>query len=118
MDKQRSERSLRALSNGGENQRIAQVCQQVICEEFSMNPSELLGKSRTERVAWARFLAMWLTRDIGKMPFESIGLQFGKDHGTVIHACACVDKERSIDQALNDELLEYEEKIRARLNGK
>lgn len=82
-----------------------------------MNPSDMLGKARPEHIAWPRFLAMWLARKIGRTPFESLGAQFGKDHGTVIHACACVDKERSIDQALNHELSEYEEKIRARLNG-
>jgi chromosomal replication initiator protein len=51
------------------------------------------GSSRVKAVSEARQYAMFICRELLKMPYESIGREFGgRDHATVLHACRKVKK--------------------------
>lgn len=54
---------------------------------FDVSAREILGIGRTARVARARHVAMWLIRTNTNLSLVEIGTTFGRDHGTVIHAC-------------------------------
>jgi len=68
----------------------------------------------TAQHAFARQVAMYLTRQMIKLPLIQIGEEFGgRDHGTVIHACKVVSKRmtdtsdfRSMVDRLSTKLLE------------
>jgi chromosomal replication initiator protein len=62
--------------------------QELVAEAFGVTREELLGTSRTARVAWPRQVAMYLTREHTHETLPAIGRQFGgRDHSTVLHAC-------------------------------
>lgn len=77
----------------------------------------LKGRSRTGKVAYTRQVAMLLMREHcaglpGKpMTYEAIGKLFGRDHGTVVHACKSV--QNMADTSTSDSQLI--QKLRERL---
>jgi len=61
--------------------------QRVVCRYFDIPDDLLRGKSRKKELAFARQIAMYLSREITHYSLKSIGLHFGgRDHTTVIHA--------------------------------
>ena len=54
---------------------------------FGINPSELSSKSHKKKTVHARHIAMYLTKELLKLPSSEIGRQFGgKDHSGVLYA--------------------------------
>src|SRR5438552_3298647 len=47
-----------------------------VAREFRLHPDDLQSRSREQRIAFARQLAMYLCRKITGAPFESIGQHF------------------------------------------
>jgi len=56
-----------------------------VCNSFFVTESQLMGESRTEPVAHARFAAMAIIKSMCYSLIE-VGDLFGRDHSTVIHA--------------------------------
>ena len=55
---------------------------------FGLTTEQLLSRSRAERVAWPRQLAMYLSRELTDHSLPAIGRAFGgRDHTTVLSAC-------------------------------
>lgn len=52
----------------------------------------ILSKERTQRVAYARQVAMYLARQMTGQSFPKLGSIFGRDHSTVLHACKLISK--------------------------
>lgn len=62
--------------------------QAAACRSFAVSPEELTSSSRSARVAWARQVAMYLSRELTGSSLPAIGREFGgRDHSTVLHAC-------------------------------
>ena len=59
---------------------------EVVCTEFGVQPSVLLGKSREQTVATARQVAMYLAKKMTNKSFVEIGNHFGRTHATVMYA--------------------------------
>jgi chromosomal replication initiator protein len=65
--------------------------QRVVATEYDLRVSDLTGPRRPKNIAEARQVAMYLTRQMVRLPLIQIGEEFGgRDHGTVIHACKVV----------------------------
>ncbi len=61
--------------------------QRAVCEYFNIPDDLLRGKSRKKEIAFARQIAMYLSKELTNYSLKSIGLHFGgRDHTTVIHA--------------------------------
>jgi chromosomal replication initiator protein len=74
-----------------------ETIQRIVCEHFSVRPSDLRSKRRTRNVVLPRQVAMYLCRKLLESSFPSIGALFGgRDHSTVIHAITVI--ERRINQ--------------------
>ena len=54
----------------------------------------LRGRCRTQHVATARQLAMYLCRELSKLSFPAVARVFGRDHSTVIHGCRLIARRR------------------------
>jgi chromosomal replication initiator protein len=62
--------------------------QAATARHFGLTTQELLSRSRVERVAWPRQLAMYLARELTDHSLPAIGRAFGdRDHTTVMNAC-------------------------------
>lgn len=88
--------------------------QRAVATQYDLRVSDLTGPRRPKNIAEARQVAMYLTRQMIKLPLIQIGEEFGgRDHGTVIHACKVISKRmsdandfRSMVDRLSSKLLE------------
>ena len=88
--------------------------QEATAEEFGLGRDELLARDRTPRVAFARQVAMYLTRELTDHALPAIGREFGgRNHMTVLHAWKRVNE--LVDKP--GEKRETVEGIRRRLEG-
>lgn len=61
-------------------------------EHFDLSPEAMLSKKRTQNIAQARHVAMYLSRMLTDLSLPKIGEEFGgRDHTTVLHACKKID---------------------------
>ncbi len=66
---------------------IKQIKQHV-SDFFNISESDLSSKTRTKEIAFARQIAMYLSRELTSISLPKIGENFGnRDHSTVMHAC-------------------------------
>jgi len=84
-----------------------------VCTEFGFSEDDLKGKKRTQKLALARQIAMYLVRNILNLSLTEIGNFFGgKDHTTVLHAIEKIENLRKSDMELALKL----ERITNRIN--
>ena len=61
---------------------------------MKISERQILGKSRTMKIAFARQLAMFLSKELTDASLANIGMHIGgRDHSTVIHACKNIEKK-------------------------
>ncbi len=76
---------------------------QVVAKQFAVSINDLTGKRRTQNIAIARQVAMYLCRKHTARSFPEIGALFGgRDHSTVIHAIRCINERMPTDDILRD----------------
>ena len=77
--------------------------QAAACEQFGVSPEELLSPARTKRIAWARQVAMYLSRELTGESLPAIGRHFGgRDHTTVLHAWRRTSARIATDDSARD----------------
>jgi len=104
--------SLAALRRARIAGRLANISDQV-AREFRLRSGDLQSKSRQQRIAFARQLAMYLCRKITGAPFENIGEHFNRDHSTVIHAYQLIERRMARDAAFRLFIM----KLEGRMSG-
>jgi chromosomal replication initiator protein len=68
---------------------------------FTVSAEQLVSKKRTQEIALARQVAMYLARTLTNLSLKSIGAEFGgRDHSTVIHAVGVVRDSMGQDPEL------------------
>lgn len=79
--------------------------QKVTADYFELRVADLTGTRRPANIAWARQVAMFLTRDLTKTPYQDIGEAFGgRDHGTVMYACRKVEERINTDASATTQI--------------
>jgi chromosomal replication initiator protein len=79
--------------------------QRVVAEYFGLSASDLKGKKRSQAIAYPRQIAMYISRDITEYSTTEVGLEFGgRDHTTVMHACAKIEDRIKTDSTLEPTL--------------
>jgi hypothetical protein len=63
-------------------------------EVFSVDPEDVVGRSRHRPVVYARHCAVWVVRRRTDFSYPAIGRFFDRDHTTMISACRAVDRTR------------------------
>lgn len=87
--------------------------QEAVCLKFSVSQEDLTGARRTKELVIARQVAMYLARELTSASLVSIGRAFGgRDHSTVLHACAKVKELAASDASLVRALDELTNKLR------
>jgi chromosomal replication initiator protein len=83
---------------------LAQI-QSAVAAHFALTDAELRSASRTARIAWPRQLAIQLARELTEASLNEIGAAFGgRNHATVLYACARVRERVSQSQDARAEL--------------
>jgi len=76
-----------ASTPGGRVNTVEEI-QAATCERLGISPETLNSADRSARVAWARQVAMYLSRELTDATLPAIGRAFGgRNHTTVLHAC-------------------------------
>ena len=89
--------------------------QQVVADFCNIRLADLVGPRRTKELAEARQVAMWLAKQMTSKSYPDIGRAFGgRDHTTVIHAVEKIEKVRSEDMGLAENLRVLERKLSGR----
>jgi chromosomal replication initiator protein len=93
-----------------------EMVQNEVARQFGLHVNDLRGNRRTQDVAYARHIAMYLSRDLTESSLPQIGAKFGgRHHTTVIHA---VDKvERQLKDGHDPQLQDLVALISARLKS-
>ncbi|MGH7818757.1 MAG: helix-turn-helix domain-containing protein, partial [Candidatus Binatia bacterium] len=72
--------------------------QQIVSSQFGVKIGDLKSPKRTKSLAFARQVAMYLSRKLAGASLPSIGEKFGdRDHSTVFHAVRVIQKRREED---------------------
>lgn len=78
------------------------LIQKVVAQYFNLKPSDMKAKRRTDAIAFPRQIAMYLTRELTELSLPEIGEYFGgRDHTTVMYACAKISKKIKEDENFN-----------------
>jgi chromosomal replication initiator protein len=94
--------------------KIADVMK-VVAEATDMTVDQLKSKRRTQDLARARQMAMYLSREMTGASLNQIGRAYGgRDHSTVAHACAKIAKDMRDDPRFRGFVLDLQDKIRGR----
>ncbi len=72
-----------------------------VAAHFGLQPHDLTGKDRRQRINEARQVAMWLCRELTSASLPQIGELFGgRSHTTVLHGCNKIGEDMDVDPAL------------------
>jgi chromosomal replication initiator protein len=84
----------------------------IVTGYYEISLEDLLGKSREQRLAFPRQIAMYLLRHEAKCSFPAIGDHIGgRDHTTAMHACTKIADLLQSDEQLKRDLSLLREKL-------
>ena len=85
-----------------------------ICEQMNVDKERLLSAERTREVAIARQIAMYLAKQLTKIPLTAIGTALGgRNHATVLHSCKTITNLMETDQAFKLQVEDLEKIVSA-----
>ena len=83
-----------------------------IAQEYGVSIEELISHSRSQRIAFPRQIAMYLSRKLTDLSLPKIGEEFGgRDHTTVIHAYEKISKNLKTDEVLQNTVNDITKKL-------
>ena len=86
----------------------------VVADYYNLTPSQLAGRIRTQQIALARHISMYLIRELLDVPFAKIVQSFcGKDHSTLINAINKFEKQLKTDAALQTAVKELRKRLKS-----
>lgn len=100
------------FSGGNSRNLTVEDIQKEVETFFKIKHSDLVGKSRTRNVAYARHIAIYLCRTLLDLPFGEVGKRFNRDHSTVMHSVATVENMMKNSREVQEELEALKQIIR------
>lgn len=94
----------------------AEMVMAEVAKEFGLHVNDLRGNRRTQDIAHARHVAMYLSRELTDLSLPQIGARFGgRHHTTVMHGIARI--ERQLKDGHDPQLHDLVALLTARLRG-
>jgi len=94
-----------AISRAGEKIITVEAVKEAVVKYYKLKMSDMITKKRTQPVAFARQVAMYIARELTELSLPEIGQNFGgRDHSTVIHAYETIQNKKETDLVFNEEL--------------
>jgi len=95
------------------NQINVQQIVQMVALTMKVKEKEIVGKGRSMEVAFARQLAMFMSKKLINTSLANIGKQIGKrDHSTVIHACKTIETKMKEDVSIKTVIEKIENSLK------
>jgi len=87
---------------------------ELVVAYYDLSLDDILGKSREQRLAFPRQIAMFLLREEAKCSFPAIGSHLGgRDHTTAMHACNKIHTLLKTNDQLKRDVAQLREKLYA-----
>ncbi len=84
----------------------------IVALHFNLTPEELIGRGRSQPVAHARHVAMYLLRAENALSYPRIGRVLGgRDHSTIRHGVTKMEQDIAEDDALRAEVAKLRDRI-------
>jgi chromosomal replication initiator protein len=88
------------------------LIQRIVSDHYSITQEKLVSASRRRTFVEARQIAMYLTKEMTKLPLKNIGEAFGgRDHSTVIYSCSSVCNLMDTDEKVKSDVEEITKKL-------
>lgn len=88
----------------GSKLRIEDI-QLAVARHYQVKMNDLKGQRRYAQAVWARQVAMFISRELTWLSLPVIGHQFGgRDHTTVLHGARKIERLRSTDRQLAQDI--------------
>lgn len=101
------------LSSGAGTTNSVAKWQKAVADYYNLTVEVLKSKKRTKDIAFARQLAMYMCKMYTEETVERIGLEFKRDHSTVIYAVKEITELIKTDQELNKTINEIKDKLKS-----
>ncbi len=86
--------------------------QQVISSRYAVSHDDLVGQKRSQEIAEARHIAIWLSRNLCDLTLGDIGKHFGgRSHATIKHSIKVVDEWQKDNKQLYDRVFHLQQDI-------
>ncbi|MBO7293321.1 MAG: hypothetical protein J6V07_05245, partial [Clostridia bacterium] len=84
----------------------------VVSKKYKISPDDIKGKRRTENIASARHICIYLIRQLTDLSQSAIGAYFDRDHTTILNSIKTVERNirenPSIDYDIEDMMREIQ----------
>ncbi|MCB0358821.1 MAG: chromosomal replication initiator protein DnaA [Bdellovibrionales bacterium] len=108
-----AESALRTIVPERTREITIEYIQKVVSEHYNIGAKDIIGKRRTQNIAFPRQIAMYLCRRMTTCSYPEIGALFGgRDHSTVIHANRVISKRRTESPTFCTEIERLERKLK------
>lgn len=64
-----------------------------VAKKYGVTSTDILSKKRTQDIAFARHVAIYITRAVTELSLPAIGKVFSRDHTTVMSSCNVIENE-------------------------
>ena len=92
--------------------------EQAVCDHFNLKLSQLDSRARTQKIAYARQVAMYLSNQFTGKSHVQIGVNIGnRNHATVIHAIRQIKDMMEVDDQIRQDVTELQEILQASSRG-
>ena len=82
-----------------------------VAKYFEINPEDITGKDRSQKMVEPRKVAMYMVRDMTHLSFPKMGEVFNKDHSTVKHAIDTLEEQLKDDAALREKIQDVKNSV-------
>jgi chromosomal replication initiator protein len=90
-----------------------------VADYYGLDVEDILGQSRTRKVARPRQLVMYLAREETDSSLPQIGRQLGdRDHTTVLYGCEKIEELLEVEPSLRREMLEIKARLFERVTAR
>lgn len=96
------------IGNAPPNVDVATIIE-TVAAAYHVRVVEMVSARRTQHLALARQVAMYLIREITELSFPQIGARFGRDHSTAIHAHQMISRRVAAEQGFSALMLKLKQ---------
>ena len=97
-----AKQALRSMTSVNECKATIDSIQEIVSQEFRLQPGKLRERTNVKAVSFPRQIAMYLCKELTGASLPEIGRAFnGKHHTTVLHSVSKIEQLRQLDPSLN-----------------
>ena len=85
---------------------------EIVANYYDLTVLDIRGKNRTQSIAIARQIAMYLSTQYTRLSTTQIGKYFNRKHCTILHAANKIKERIDVDKKLKSEVINIENRIK------